>query len=92
MFWLGLIVGLMIGYELNKYAKDFKKRGNINIFGLEVKFAGVTPEVKKKTKVTAAKNKCNLCNGEDMFISGTKELIPCPECKRNKNKFKTLTI
>jgi len=92
MFWLGLIVGLMIGYELNKQMKDMKNRGIINVFGLEVKFSGVNTEIKNKIKLTADKSKCDLCNGEDMFIAGTKNLIPCPECKRNGNKFKKLTL
>lgn len=98
MFWLGIIVGVMLGYELNHYISKARKKGSINIFGFEITLSGYPVKnekqpdpIQRKTAIKKSVNKkCHLCNGEDMFIAGTKNLIPCPECKRNANKFKKM--
>jgi hypothetical protein len=36
-------------------------------------------ELKNKTTSSST---CDFCDGEDIYIAGTKEKMPCPKCKR----------
>jgi rubrerythrin len=50
--------------------------------------------VKRKTankKQVPAVAVCEFCGGEDIFIQGTKAIMPCPTCKRNSDKVRTAT-
>jgi hypothetical protein len=44
---------------------------------------------KKQPKVVALPVKvCEFCGGQDIYLQGTKSVMPCPKCKRNANKVK----
>ena len=95
---IGLILGSVIGYKLNDLIKKLNNGINIKILGYNIyigrneKTSNVIKMEKKEKSPTTIKvenKKCETCNGEDMFIKGTKHLIPCPKCKRNANKFKS---
>jgi len=94
---VGLIFGIILGYKINHYINKIKNNGiKFKILGLPVVIGHVQKESTTQKKQPQKKNnvkelkvpKCATCNDEDMFMKGTKNLIPCPECKRNANKFK----
>ncbi|WP_096269423.1 hypothetical protein [Paucisalibacillus globulus] len=93
MLLIGIVLGIYIGYKLNDLIRKLNIGIEFKILGLKVtigkpKKAPVVDIAKKKKKVTSVKSKCVTCNDEDMFIAGTNNLIPCPKCKRNSDKFK----
>ncbi|MUK89177.1 hypothetical protein GMD78_12415 [Ornithinibacillus sp. L9] len=71
------IVGLNISVKSVKETTEIPKNEKSN---------------KKTIRVKVNDQDCDLCKGEDMFIAGTKNLIPCPNCKRNTNKFNKILI
>lgn len=94
---IGIIIGSIIGYQINNLIEKlddgchFKILGYNIYIGRNTKSSNVVKmEKKEKASVTIEvdNEKCKTCNNEDMFIKGTKHLIPCPKCKRNANKFK----
>jgi len=92
---IGLILGSVIGYKLNDLIKRLSNGINIKMLGYHI-YVGrnrktsnvVKLENKEKEPAKIKVAKCETCNNEDMFIKGTKHLVPCPECKRNAKKFK----
>lgn len=77
-------------YNLN--IKKIIKSDVINIKDKKVKKETMTKKVTKQNTEQKQKmklDKCYMCGNEDMYISGTKHLIACPECKRNSKKFKS---
>jgi len=99
---IGLIIGAGIGYKLNDLVKKINNGIHIKILGYNLyigresfKPSNVV-KIDKKEKVAAKPkvddDKCETCNDEDMYIKGTKNLIACPGCKRNADKFKKITI
>jgi len=99
---LGLIVGVIVGYKINDIKRKLNNGINFNVCGLTV---SINKEEEKENSVVDIKDKktekpspapkkknqgqCEVCEGENMYIAGTKNLIPCPGCGRNKEKFKT---
>lgn len=67
----------MFGYTINVTKEMQEKSGESDLLKIQPK------------KQKAPSSNCDLCSGEDMFIKGTKSLIPCPKCNRNKNKFRS---
>ncbi len=101
---IGLTIGAFIGYKINDFVRKLNNGMEFKVCGLTVsinkqeeKEETVVDIKDKKTQkpspVPQNKNKgqCEVCEGENMYIAGTKNLIPCPECGRNKEKFKTKT-
>lgn len=98
---MGLIMGGFIGYTLNDTIKKLNDgcRLKAGCYTLYVEREKTQPSqnfvTMKKTKESIPvdgdnNKKCNTCEDEDMYLKGTKHLIPCPKCKRNANKFKKL--
>lgn len=91
---IGLVAGVFAGYYINNLIRVFNEGMKLNVLGYEIRInknkeSSVREIKEKKQPISEVKtNKCELCNGEDMFIKGTKNLIPCPECKKNQDKFK----
>jgi hypothetical protein len=97
--FIGLIMGGFLGYTLNNIIKRLNAGCRLKIVGYNVYIGKEKIEedpkvikMEKKEKDPAAakveNEKCKTCNNEDMYIKGTKNLIPCPKCKRNSNKFR----
>ena len=93
---IGLIFGIYIGYKANDIIKKLQNGIDIRIKSYQFTFgkiekAPVVPiKSQHKENTPKKKPKCKTCNNEDIFIKGTKNLIPCPECKRNAGKFKNV--
>lgn len=100
-FIIGLIIG---GYVIHKYHKfqsvKFRLIGIDFTFAKANKKEVTKPvdiqptlEVAKKTKKSVNKTAvCNFCKDEDIYVGGeksSKNIMPCPKCKRNKDKVKT---
>jgi len=95
-YLIGLITGLFFGYLLKIITDVLNKGFKVRLFGYEIsinktrKAEVVNMDEKKSVDPKSTENKCEVCNDEDMFVAGTKNLIPCPECNRNRSRFKTL--
>lgn len=97
---IGIILGIFAGYKANDLIKKLNEGIEIKLFGYNLQIGKsqkadivqIDKKQQSKTKKAPAmsldKNKCSTCNNEDMYIAGTKSLIPCPKCKKNVNKFK----
>jgi hypothetical protein len=101
-FILGLVAGLFIMSKVQKFKKinvfkfrfmgyDFQiskagsKEANVVEYKKkEVKVKKEPAPVKEEVKTSA--DACDFCNNEDIFIAGTKSVMPCPKCKRNSRK------
>jgi Zn finger protein HypA/HybF involved in hydrogenase expression len=101
-FILGLVAGLFIMSKVQKFKKinvfkfrfmgyDFQisKAGSeeanvVEYKKKEVKVKKEPAPVKEEVKPSA--DACEFCNGEDIFIKGSKSIMMCPKCKRNKDK------
>lgn len=100
-FIIGLIIGAVIGYKINDFVSKLNKGMEFKVCGLtvsiikqeEIEDTVVDMKTQKPSPVPQSKNEgqCEVCKGENMYIAGTKNLIPCPECGNNKEKFKAKT-
>lgn len=80
-----VVISLYIGYKLHELKIKLQTGMEFKICGLDV----VIGKPQKSEVVDIKKTvKCKTCNDENMYIKGTKHLIPCPKCKRNEKKFK----
>lgn len=94
---IGIIIGSIIGYQTNNLIKRINEGIDLKIFDFQInigrnkKTSNVVKMEKKEkapAKIKVENKKCETCNNEDMYIKGTKNLIPCPKCKRNSEKFR----
>ncbi|MYL45081.1 hypothetical protein GLV94_05450 [Virgibacillus halodenitrificans] len=97
--FIGLITGLLIGYKLNDLIKLLSSGIEFKIFAYKMYISKREKshvvnigEKKKQAAHPTIKTECATCKNEDMFIAGTKNLIPCPDCKRNASKFKRIAL
>jgi hypothetical protein len=86
-FIVGFIIGMAGMYKLNRLTEIIKVNFSLMGYGQSGNQAVTVDKVVDiKKKDASIKDTCEFCNDEDIFIAGTKSIMPCPKCKRNAKK------
>jgi hypothetical protein len=88
-FIFGLIFGMFAMYKIVTIYEKVKV--NYALMGFDLTSTRNKVDKENVVKIVKAKpiisnNSCEFCNDEDIYIAGTKDIMPCPKCKKNTKK------
>lgn len=75
-----------MGYDFQISKAGSEEANVVKYKKKEVKKEVSVKEEEEEEEVKPSPEACEFCNGEDIFIKGSKSIMMCPKCKRNKDK------